>query len=405
MDSIVDFLVEDHIPDDEKKASKVRRVASRYWLSADKKLYRRAIPLCLHPRKVNEVLSELHEGVCGSYVGGRSLAHRAMTRGFWWPRMRRDAAEYVHRCGQCQRHAPLTHQLVGHLNPISSPWPFAQWRLDILGPFPRATSNKRFVIVAVDYFTKWEKAEALANIQDVDVKKFVWKNLITRFETSDSLISDNGLQFDCKAFREFCSNLGIKNKYSTLAYPQSNGQAEAVNKTILNGVKKRLDGAKGRWAKELPNVLWAYRTTPRRSTGETSFSLTYGAEAVIPVEINLCSAWVDGFDSTQNNLMMAKCLDLLDECREAATIRLVEYQQSLVRHYNRDVKTREFSVKDLRRVVGNVRDTNAGKLAPTWEGLYRVTAIAGTEAFYLECMDEQPLPRPWNIHNLKIFYH
>ena len=120
----------------------------------------------------------------------------------------------------------------------------------------------------MDYFTKWEKAEALANIQDVDVKKFVWKNLITRFEASDSFISDNGLQFDCKAFHEFCSNLGIKNKYSTLAYPQSNGQAEAVNKTILNGVKKRLDGVKGRWAKELPNVLWAYRTTPRRSTGE-----------------------------------------------------------------------------------------------------------------------------------------
>ena len=71
------------------------------------------------------------------------------------------------------------------------------------------------------------------------------------------------------------------------------------------------------------------------------------------------------------------------------------------------MKTREFSVKDLvlRRVVGNMRDTNAGKLAPTWEGPYRVTAIAGTEAFYLECMDEQPLPRPWNIHNLKIFYH
>ena len=83
MDSIVDFLTEDRISDDEKEASKVRRVASRYWLSADKKLYRRSFEgpylLCLHPRKVNEVLIELHEGVCGSHVGGRSLAHRAMT--------------------------------------------------------------------------------------------------------------------------------------------------------------------------------------------------------------------------------------------------------------------------------------------------------------------------------------
>ena len=122
------------------------------------------------------------------------------------------------------------------------------------------------------------------------MKKFVWKNIITRFEVSDSLISDNGLQFDSRAFREFCSNLGIKNRYSSPAYPQSNGQAEAVNKVIVNGLKRRLEGAKGNWAEELPNVFWAYRITPRRSTRETLFSLTYGAEAMIPIEVNLCSA-------------------------------------------------------------------------------------------------------------------
>ena len=106
--------------------------------------------------------------------------------------------------------------------------------------------SRRFVLVVVDYFTKWVKAEALINIRDVDVKKFVWKNIVTKFRVSDSLISDNGLQFDNRAFREFCCDLGIKNRYSTLAYPQSNGQAEAINKTILNGLKKRLDGTKGR---------------------------------------------------------------------------------------------------------------------------------------------------------------
>ena len=103
----------------------------------------------------------------------------------------------------------------------------------------------------------------LANIRDVDVKKFVWKNLITRFGVPDSLLSDNGLQFDSRTFHEFCCDLDIKNRYSTPAYAQSNGQAETINKTILNGLKKRLDGVKGRWAEELPNVLWAYRTTPR----------------------------------------------------------------------------------------------------------------------------------------------
>ena len=126
------------------------------------------------------------------------------------------------------------------------------------------------------------EAKALANIRDMDVKKFVWKNIVTRFGVPNSLIPDNGLQFDSKVFRTFCRDLEIKNRYSTPAYPQSNSQAEAVNKTILNGLKRRLDGAKGRWAEELPNVLQAYRTTPRRSTEETPFSLTYGAKAVIP---------------------------------------------------------------------------------------------------------------------------
>ena len=89
----------------------------------------------------------------------------------------------------------------------------------------------------------------------MDVKKFVWKNIITRFGVPDSLISDNGLQFDSKVFRTFHSDLDIKNRYSTPAYPQSNSQAEATNKTILNGLKRRLDGANGWWAEELPNAL------------------------------------------------------------------------------------------------------------------------------------------------------
>ena len=91
------------------------------------------------------------------------------------------------------------------------------------------------------------EADALANIRDMDVKKFMWKNIVTRFGVPNFLISDNGLQFDSRAFREFCSDLGIKNKYSTPVYPQSNGQAKAVNKIIVNGLKKRLDGAKGKW--------------------------------------------------------------------------------------------------------------------------------------------------------------
>ena len=157
--------------------------------------------------------------------------------------------------------------------------------MDIVAPFPKATGNKRCLLVSIDYFTKWVETEPLANIKDMDAKRFIWKNIVTRFGIPHTLILDNGLQFDSKAFRRYCCDMGIKNRYSTLVYPQGNGQAVVVNKVVVNGLKKRLDDAKGKWVEELPHVLWTYRTTPRRSTGETPFSMTYGAKAVIPLEI------------------------------------------------------------------------------------------------------------------------
>ena len=129
---------------------------------------------------------------------------------------------------------------------MSSPWPFAQWGLDIVGPFPKAAGNKRYLLVDTDYFTKWVEAEPLANIRDVDAKRFVWRNIVTRFRVPRTLISDNGLQFDSKTFRGYCCELGITNRYPTPACLQGNGQAKASNKVIVNGLKKRLDDAKGR---------------------------------------------------------------------------------------------------------------------------------------------------------------
>ena len=101
-------------------------------------------------------------------------------------------------------------------------------------------------MVGTDYFIKWVEAEPLTNIKDMDAKRFVWKNIVTRFGIPHTLISDNGLQFDSKTFRRYYCDLGITNTYSTSAYPQGNGQAEAVNKVMVNGLKKRLDDAKGK---------------------------------------------------------------------------------------------------------------------------------------------------------------
>ena len=333
IDSIIRFLREDILPEERIEADKIRRKATSYWLSEDHKLYKRSFSgpylLCVHPNLTESLLEELHEGICGSHTEGRSLAHRAITQGYWWPNMQREALEYIKECDQCQRFTPSIHQPGGILNPLSSPWSFAQWGLDIVEPFPKAVGNKKYLLIDTDYFTKWVEAEPLANIKDVDAKRFVWKNIVTQFGVPHVLISDNGLQFDSKMFRRYCGELGITNRYSTPAYPQGNGEADAVNKVIVSGLKKRLDDAKGKWVEELPHVLWTYRTTPRRSTKETPFSMTYGAEVVILLEIGFLTSRTSSFNSKDNDEQLAKSLDLIEEKRENAMVQLAYYQQKL----------------------------------------------------------------------------
>ena len=184
-------------------------------------------------------------------------------------------------------------------------------------------------MVDTDYFTKWVEAEPLANVPDVDVKKFIWKNIITRFGVPHTIISDNGLQFDSKSFRKYCSDLEITNQYSTPAYPQGIGQAEAVNKVIVSKFKKRLDDARGKWVEELPDLLWAYRTAPCRSTEETPFLMTYGAEAVIFLETGFSMLRTSSFTPCNNDGLLGKSLDLVDERRENTMVQLAYYQHKL----------------------------------------------------------------------------
>jgi hypothetical protein len=142
----------------------------------------------------------------------------------------------------------------------------------------------------------------------------------------------------------------------------------------LDGIKKRLEDAKGRWVEELPNVLWTFRTMPRRSTGETPFSLAYGSEAVIPLEIGLPTLSFSEWEPTRNDLAQSQALDLLEERREQAMIRLASYQQQLKKGYNKNVWPRSFQQGDLilRKVLGNTKNPNDGKLGPNWEGPYQV---------------------------------
>ncbi|XP_023875189.1 uncharacterized protein LOC111987699 [Quercus suber] len=217
--------------------------------------------------------------------------------------MQKDATEFVKKCDKCQRFGSIQRLPTEKLTTIASPWPFAQWEIDII-------------------------------------------------------------------------------------------------------IKTKLDDAKGTWPEELPSVLWAYRTTSRTPTGETPFKLTYGTEAVIPVEVGVTSTRREAFNEGVNDDLLRVNLDCLDEVRDQASNRMTGYRQKMADYYNRRVKLRRLSIGDLvlRKVTTATKDSTQGKLNPTWEGPYRVVHYSRQESYHLETLDGQRLPRPWNIEHLKKYH-
>ncbi|KAK3020028.1 hypothetical protein RJ639_004988 [Escallonia herrerae] len=190
------------------------------------------------------------------------------------------------------------------------------------------------------------------------------------------------------------------------AHPQTNGQTEVSNRTLLQGIKKKLDGAKGLWVDKLHKILWAYNTTTRAPTGETPFSLSFGTEALISIEIGLPSLRLTTYDPVQNEEAFRANLDLLDEQRKQAAMRLAAYQHQVSKFYDQRVRPRIFRIGDLvlRRITASAPRDAIGKLAPNWEDPYKVVKLGGLGAYHLETMDGKEIPRTWNATNLRRYY-
>ena len=205
---------------------------------------------------------------------------------------------------------------------------------DILGPFSPRKGQVKFLIVVVNYFTKWIEAKPLATIIAQQVQQFVWKDIISRYGVPHTIITNNGRVFIDKELAKFYTSLGIKYVTNSVEHPHTNGQAEAENKVILVELRKRLDNAKGRWPEELMEVLCAYKCTPQSATNEYLFSLVYGIDAMIPVEIGEPSLRRELYDLVQNHQNMSTHLDLLPELREKTQIRNLATKQRATRKYN-----------------------------------------------------------------------
>ena len=157
---------------------------------------------------------------------------------------------------------------------------------------------------------------------------------------------------------------------------------------------------------ELPGVLWAYRTTPGRPTGNTPFVLAYGMDAVIPTKIGLPTIRTEAVKQDDASMELGRNLDWADEVRESAAIRLAYYQQRASAHYNRKVRPRSFKngTLVLRKVFENTVETGAGKFQANWEGPYIVSKSNENGTYHLQKLNGTPLLRPWNVSNLKQYY-
>ena len=345
------------------------------------------------------------EGRPGNHPGTRTMAAKVLRAVYYWPTVQGDCVAYVKKCAKCQEFDPLHHTRPKELHSIISPWPFPIWRMNIIEPFAPGKGQTKFLLVGVDYFTKWIEAKPLASCSGKNVQNFVWRSIVCRFGVPHTIIIDNDRQFIDQGLQSFYDDLGIKSVTVSVEHPQTNGQAETANKVILNELKKRLSKAKGRWTEELIEVLWAYRCTPQTTTQETPYNLTYGAEAMIPVEVVEPTIRKQMFDLTLNEESLPVNLNLVSEFRDKSKIREAACKIRASRRYNTNVWPRSFQKSDLVWRMRSDARKNEGEFSSNWEGPFRVREVAKGGAYHLEWILEKIVPRTCNVTHLKFYYN
>nr|GEX71469.1 reverse transcriptase domain-containing protein [Tanacetum cinerariifolium] len=380
MTQLVDYLKGGVLLGDKKEARKLRLKARQYELM-EGVLYRRSFLTlwlrCVGPLQAEYVTREIHEGSCSMHAGPRSVVAKDIRLGYYWPTMHKDARDMIRKCSDCQIHRP----------------------------FPEGPGKVKFLIVVMDYFTKWIEAKAVAKITSGQVKKFVWDNIVCRFGIPGEIILDNGKQFSDNPFKDWCDKLNIIQWFASVKHTHSNGLVERTNQRLGEGIKSRLGEGNKNWVEELPYVLWAHRTMIKSSHGDTPFSLTYGTEAVIPTETGMPTYRTTAVDVVNNDEELRLNLDMLEERWERAAICEAKAKSRMMKYYNARVHGIAFKPGDF---VYRSNDASHAvaceKLGPKWEGPYKVTGAPGNGAYKLRSMDGTILPRTWNIANLKRRY-
>ncbi|CAL8152500.1 unnamed protein product [Prunus armeniaca] len=366
---------------------------------------------CLGKKEYMKVMGETHEGICGAHQGGRKMCWLIRRYGYFWPTMMKDCINYSKGCESCQRHGPVQQAPSVPMNPVVKPWPFRGWAMDLIGKiYPASSQQHCFIIVATDYFTKWVEAKAVKSTTSQEIIIFIEEQIIQRFGIPESITTDRGSSFISREMLDMTEAFKFRLLQSTPYYAQANGQAESSNKVIINIIRKMLEKNPKQWHEKLSETLWAYRTSKREATGMTPYALTYGHDAILPMEIAVQSLRIaHQHDLVGEDYSQAMLLELegLDAARIDTLNKLLAGKQAVSRAYNKRVRNKSFEEWEIvwKAVLPlGTHVAGYGKWSPTWEGPFIISQILGMGAYRLQDRDGEVHTAPINGKWLKKFY-
>jgi hypothetical protein len=389
---------------------RIRHHSRRYLILGDT-LYRRGIDTilrrCLIHEEAERVLNDCHLGACGGHLSGMATAQKILRAGYFWPSIFKDCIEAVKKCPPCQIFNKKARTHPTALHPIIAIGPFSKWGIDFMQCKPTSAGGHGYIIVAVDYFTKWAEAMPTFLNDGRTAALFLFNHIITRFGIPHAIVTDHGAHFKNQMMSELHVKLGFRHENSSPYYPQANGQVEAINKVLKTMIQRMVGENKTSWHLQLFSALWAYRTSVKTSTGFTPFQLVYGIEAVLPIECEIPSLKlkVELLPHTSAEEERFLYLSKLDETRRDAALVNEAHQKRIKSQYDKSVQPRAFAEGDLVLVYDQAHDKlGTGKLEPMWHGPYIVKRVLHRGAYELVDHDGISLGEPRNGLYLKKYY-
>ncbi|KAL7863372.1 hypothetical protein SRHO_G00123560 [Serrasalmus rhombeus] len=239
----------------------------------------------LVPRSLRQRVLQAVHGPAGVGHFGVNKTLRQLRQRIYWPGCRTDVELFVHCCDTCTAKKGPMEKSRAPLQPLQSGAPMERVAMDVLGPFPRTEAGNRYVLVAMDFFTKWPEAYVVPDQSAVTTAERLVEEFFCRFGLPEELHSDQGRNFELQVMAEVCQRLGVRKTRTTPLHPQSDGLVERFNKTLATQLAILTDKQQRDWDRHLPLVLWSCRAAVQESTGFTPAQLMLGKELRTPTDL------------------------------------------------------------------------------------------------------------------------